>query len=54
MLNFITMTLSVMFGVLLASVVGVIFMMNAKFLKWYTKKILKVSTELANELDNEE
>lgn len=51
---FITVTLGVMCGTLLASFIAVAIATNKKVVKWYTKKTLDMSKELAKEIVDEE
>jgi hypothetical protein len=54
MMNFVEMTLCIMVAMILASIVTTVIMMtvvmNKKVIKWYMKKVTKMSMELAEDL----
>ena len=51
---FVTVTLGVMCGTLLASFIAVAIATNKKVMKWYTKKTLDMSKELVKEIEDED
>ena len=50
MKEFMKMTGAVAFGTLMASGIAVSLLLNKKFLKAYTKKVMAISTEISNEI----
>ena len=48
MFNFITMTMSVTIGVLLASAIAVRIMLSKEFMSWYIKKFCGMANEITN------
>lgn len=56
MMNFIVMTLSFTVAILLASGLAIMFVLNKKVLKWYMKKVNKITMEVLEEssYDSEE
>lgn len=55
MMDFVTMTLSFTVAILLASGLACAVLLNKKVFKWYMKKAQKVSSEVIEELyDNDE
>lgn len=49
MMEFIIMTLSFTVAIVLASVLGVVIMLNPKVLNWYMKKVNKMTEKMFNE-----
>lgn len=54
MLNFITMTMSVALGVLLASTIAVRILLSKTFMSWYIKKVCGMTNEIANAMTETE
>lgn len=54
MMEFIIMTLSFTVAILLASGVSVFIVMQPRVMKWYTKRVTKISYQLVDELYEEE
>ena len=54
MMNFITMTLCITAAIMLASGISVILITNKTVLKWYAKKVQRVTKEIAEEIFEDE
>lgn len=51
MMNFVLLTLSIMVAILLASALAFVVMLNTKVMKWYMKKMFKMTTSIMTDED---
>ena len=52
MMNFVLLVVAIAVGILLASVLSVAVLMNKRVLKWYMRKVTKITEELIKDQYN--
>lgn len=53
LLNYVLIALAVMVGVLGAGVIACLVMLNKRVLKWYTRKVMRMSNEIVEDVTEE-